>query len=444
MDIIGLIPSFGGLLYTIGAFVIALLIIIAVHEYGHYIVGRWTGIHAEVFSLGFGPVLWSRHDKHGTRWQVAALPFGGFVKFLGDSDAASGKDTDAIAALEPERRRNTMHSAPLWARALTVAAGPAFNFVLSIIVFALIIGWRGIATDPLTIAELQPVPVAQGLQVGDVVLAVEGTTTPALEDLAEFLDALPNAVEVTYIVGREGAEIEVSGPHPLSAIVGSLNPGSAAMDAGIQIGDVITAVDGQPISTFSQLPEIVEATNGRALQLDIWRDGDSVSIPLTPKRMDLPLAEGGFETRWLIGISNNWAFLPETKSPGLFGSIGYGAEQTYFVVESSLSGLYHMAIGAISSCNMRGPIGIAQTSGQVASQGLTSFIWFIAVLSTAVGLLNLFPIPILDGGHLVFHAFEAVTGRPPSDKALRIMMAVGLAMLLTLMIFALSNDLTCP
>ncbi|MEM7321195.1 MAG: site-2 protease family protein, partial [Pseudomonadota bacterium] len=118
MDILGLVPEFGGLLYTIAAFVIALSVIVAVHEYGHYIVGRWSGIHAEVFSLGFGPVLWSRVDKHGTRWQVAALPFGGFVKFLGDANAASGKDVDAMAqaAVDPAALRRTMHGAPLWAR----------------------------------------------------------------------------------------------------------------------------------------------------------------------------------------------------------------------------------------------------------------------------------------------------------------------------------------
>ena len=125
----------------------------AIHEFGHYIVGRWSGIHAEVFSLGFGPVIWSRVDKRGTRWQIAALPFGGFVKFLGDANAASGKDEGALHSMAEGERRRSMHGAPLWARAATVAAGPAFNFMLSILVFAAIIGWRGTASDPLTIAQ---------------------------------------------------------------------------------------------------------------------------------------------------------------------------------------------------------------------------------------------------------------------------------------------------
>ena len=135
-----LIPQFGGLIWTLLAFVIALSVIVAIHEYGHYIVGRWSGIHADVFSLGFGPVIYSRYDKRGTKWQIAALPFGGYVKFAGDADAASGKDVAAMEAVEadPKRLRATMHGAPLWARAATVAAGPVFNFALSILVFAAI------------------------------------------------------------------------------------------------------------------------------------------------------------------------------------------------------------------------------------------------------------------------------------------------------------------
>jgi regulator of sigma E protease len=160
--------------------------------------------------------------------------------------------------------------------------------------------------------------------------------------------------------------------------------------------------------------------------------------------MDLPLQEGGFETRWLIGITGGMLFEPRAETPSLLEAARYGVNQTIFIVESSLSGLYHMAVGAISTCNLQGPIGIAETSGAAASQGWLSFIWFIAVLSTAVGLLNLFPIPVLDGGHLVFHAFEALTGRPPSDGALRVMMGAGLALMGALMIFALTNDLFCP
>jgi regulator of sigma E protease len=160
--------------------------------------------------------------------------------------------------------------------------------------------------------------------------------------------------------------------------------------------------------------------------------------------MDLPLPEGGFETRWLIGLSGGLVFVPETRTPGPFEAVGLAGLETWRIATTSLSGLWHMISGAISSCNLQGPIGIAETSGDAASQGVSSFILFLAMLSTAVGLLNLFPIPVLDGGHLVFHAWEAATGRPPTDRALRILMTIGITVVLSLMVFGLGNDLFCP
>ena len=444
MDLINLIPSFGNILFTLGAFVIALLIIIAVHEYGHYIVGRWSGIHAEVFSLGFGPVLWSRLDKHGTRWQIAAIPFGGFVRFMGDSSSASGKDSEAIDALSDKDKRRTMHSAPLWARAITVAAGPVANFILSILIFGAVLGAQGIATDPLTIAELRPVPTQQGLQVGDEILAIAGIKTPLLDEFDSYISSLPIAAALDYTVRRDGREITVQAPFPYPSIVAGLAPSSAAMDADLRVGDVILSADGVPVPAFSTLRDIVGNSGGESIAFQIWRDGEISQTTIVPRSVDLPLQEGGFESRWLIGITGAMLFVPETAPPGVSAALEFGAIQTIYIIRSSISGLYHMIAGSISSCNLRGPIGIAQTSGAAASQGLISFVWFIAVLSTAVGFLNLFPIPVLDGGHLVFHAYEAVAGKPPSDGALRILMAVGLTLIISLMIFAISNDLFCP
>jgi regulator of sigma E protease len=446
MDAIGLIPSFGGLIYTIGAFVIALSVIVAVHEYGHYIVGRWCGIKAEVFSVGFGPVLWSRRDKHGTQWQIAALPFGGYVKFLGDASAVSDRaDAETMSHLDAKARRQTMHGAPLWARAATVAAGPAFNFVLSFLVFAGILMFRGVASDPLTIDLVRPTPAAvQQLLPGDELLAIDGRAIPSIDGLSEVLDAIPAQEVVDYTVRRDGSETVVQGPHPYPPIALGVTPGSAAMDIDLRAGDVILSIDGERIYAFSQLRDRVAASDGRVLLLEVWRDGETLEFSLAPRRMDLPLEDGGFETRWLIGISGGMLFEPRAETPTLLEAARYGVNQTIFIVESSLSGLYHMAVGAISTCNLQGPIGIAETSGAAASQGWLSFIWFIAVLSTAVGLLNLFPIPVLDGGHLVFHAFEALTGRPPSDGALRVMMGAGIALMGALMIFALTNDIFCP
>jgi regulator of sigma E protease len=446
MDLIGLIPSFGGLLYTILAFVIALSVIVAVHEYGHYIVGRWSGIKAETFSIGFGPVLWSRRDRHGTKWQFAALPLGGYVKFLGDASAASDKADEAVMArLDAEERRHTMHGAPLWARAATVAAGPVFNFILSILVFSAIAMGQGTARDPLTVNEVAVLPgESEGLRRGDVIVAVEGQEAPGVEGFGAFIDALPSEPVFDWTVLRDGSEVTVAAPHPYPPLVSGVSPQSAAFAAGLRQGDVIKAVDGDPVWTFDMLRGKVDGSNGGELMLSVWREGETIEVALTPRRMDLPLQDGGFETRWLIGVNGGLFFTPETETPGLFESLGYGTNQVMFVIRSSLSGLYHMAVGAISTCNLRGPIGIAETSGAAASQGWLSFIWFIAVLSTAVGLLNLFPIPILDGGHLVFHAYEALAGRPPSDRVLRVMMGIGLGLMGLLMVFALSNDLFCP
>jgi regulator of sigma E protease len=450
LDVIGLIPEFGGLLWTVLAFVVALSVIVAVHEYGHYIVGRLSGIKAEVFSLGFGPVLWSRKDRHGTRWQVAALPFGGFVKFLGDSNAASGADAETIAEIhrrDPGELRHTLQGAPLWARTVTVAAGPVFNFALSIVVFTAIFMLRGVASDPLTVGELPPLPAGhQQLQPGDQILGIGGVPAPEFgngDQWLAFTGGIAQQPTLDYQIRRDGSDLTVQGPYPFPPLVAQVSPRSAAVDSGLQAGDVISGIDGQPIFAFDQLKAAVESSDGQPLLLDVWRQGQAVQFTLAPRRTDEPQPEGGFRTVWRIGIAGGMAIVPATEAAGPVEALGSGLAQTYAIIAASLSGLWHMITGAISTCNISGPLGIAETSGAMASQGAQSFIWFIAVLSTAVGLLNLFPIPALDGGHLVFYAYEAIAGKPPSDKVLRVLMAIGVAMILSLMVFSLSNDLFC-
>ncbi|KAJ03440.1 RIP metalloprotease RseP [Sulfitobacter mediterraneus] len=449
MDILGLLPQFGSLIWTIVAFVVALSVIVAVHEYGHYIVGRWSGIHADVFSLGFGPILWSTHDKRGTRWQIAALPLGGYVKFAGDANAASGKDEAAMAAVadDPDKLRHTMHGAPLWARAATVAAGPVFNFVMSFLIFAAVAYTAGVTKDPLTVGELRDLP-QQGieLQAGDEILAIDGVTVPAVDDPAygSFLGTLPQEPLLTYDVNRAGQRKSVTGPYVMPPLVLQVLPQSAAYAAGLEAGDVITAINGRDIFAFAQLKEVVEASEGATLELMVWREGQNLPFTMTPKVVDEPQEDGTFKRSVRIGIAGGMAFETATETPGLGAAAARGVENTWRIITGSISGLKQMIVGNISTCNLSGPVGIAQTSGAMASQGAQSFIYFIAVLSTAVGLLNLFPIPALDGGHLVFYAYEAVAGKPPSDKALRVLMTIGLALVLSLMVFALGNDLFCP
>ena len=281
MDPLSLIPQFGSLIYTLLAFVVALSVIVAIHEYGHYIVGRWSGIKADVFSLGFGPVLYSRVDRHGTKWQFALLPFGGYVKFRGDANAASGKDGEAMSNLSPEELRATMHGAPLWARAATVAAGPVFNFILSILVFAAIMMSRGVASDPLTVGELMPLPQQHELRVGDVLVEIGGIKVPNQDDAGGFDEILASnapAAVVDYAILRNGDSLVVEGPYPFPPLIGQVAPQSAAYDIGLQAGDVIVELEGAPIYAFEQLRTVVESSNGRALALKVWRDAEVLDL----------------------------------------------------------------------------------------------------------------------------------------------------------------------
>ncbi|WP_142080190.1 RIP metalloprotease RseP [Roseinatronobacter monicus] len=444
MDLIGLLPSFGNFFFTIAAFVVVLSIIVAVHEYGHYIVGRWSGIHADVFSIGFGPVLVKRTDKRGTVWQVAAVPLGGYVKFAGDAGATSGKDAEGMSEMDAAQRRRTMHGAPLWARASTVAAGPFFNFIFAFFVFAALIMYEGVAIDEPVVGEITSLPAQPfELAAGDRILAIEGTETETLADFMRSADEMPAQAVLNYTVERDGQVIDVTGPHPQPPLAGNVAMKSAAREAQMRPGDVITAINDTDIATFAELRDMVAASGGAPLDLRVWRDGRDLELTMVPRSTDLPLAGGGFETRYLIGLTSGAVFEYGTRTPSLVEASGIAAAQIWRVIRTSLEGLYYMIVGQISTCNLSSPIGIAEASASMANDGLIEFVWFIAVLSVAIGLLNLFPIPPLDGGHLVFHAYEAVMRRPAGDKAMQILITIGLALVLTLFAFALFNDLTC-
>ncbi len=438
------VPMFGNFAFMIAAFVVALSVIVAIHEYGHYIVGRWCGIHADVFSLGFGPVVYSRVDKRGTKWQVAALPLGGYVKFMGDANAASVGSEGEVAEVD---LRKTMLGAPLWARTATVAAGPVFNFVLAIAIFAGSIMYQGRSAEPLTFGELRPLPASfsSDLRAGDVMVAVEGVLFNDPDRTEAVTELVPVKDRLDYSILRDGDELTINGPYYFPTSVASVSPRSAADDADIKINDVITAINGEPVFAFVQLQETVLAADGAPLDFTLWRDGETIEKTIAPRRVDLPLPEGGFETRWLIGITGTIFFEEKTEAVGVFEAVSLGAQGLWTTVTTSLSAMKHILVGQISTCNLSGPVGIAETSGSMAEQGAQSFIWFIGALSAAVGLMNLFPIPVLDGGHLVFYAYEAVTRRKPSDRAIQVFMFMGLSLILSLMTFTILNDaILCP
>ncbi|SCY37450.1 RIP metalloprotease RseP [Paracoccus tibetensis] len=435
----------GSTLWTLASFILALAVIVTVHEYGHYIVGRWSGIRAEVFSVGFGPRLASRLDRRGTQWQVAAIPLGGYVKFLGDENAASAGPGRQV---DPALRRQTLQGAPLWARFATLLAGPVFNFILSILIFGGFAIVQGVAQPEVRVGSISDAPpgVTNQLQPGDRVLAVGGQAVESWGDLGRAAETLPIAPVQDWTVERGGQRLTVQGPDPMPARVTGVAPRSAAASAGLRAGDVILAIDEAPVARFGELRAAVEAAEGAPLDLTIWRPGAGErQVTLTPRLSDLPAQGGGFEQRWLIGITGGESyFTPQTRRAGPLEALGMGAAQTWNIIWSSLTGLWAMISGQIGTCNLGGAISIAESTGQAASAGGANFLWWIAVLSAAIGFLNLLPIPVLDGGHLMFYSYEAITGRPPSDRALNILTSIGLAAVLSLMVFGLTNDLFCP
>ncbi|MCW1917720.1 RIP metalloprotease RseP [Rhodobacter sp. KR11] len=418
-------------------FLLAIVIIVTVHEYGHYIVGRWSGIKAEVFSIGFGPKLFSRVDRHGTRWQVAAIPLGGYVKFKGDADAASAPGD--VSGLSDAERRQTMQGAPLWARSATVLAGPFANFLLFFVIFVSVIFAQGLATDEVRIGKTTELGAI--FQAGDRIVSVDGQETPDFAAFYEVAGTLTGKAQVAYQVERAGQTLSLTGPNPLPPLVGEVMLKSAAMEAEMQPGDIILRAAGQDIASFDQLPDIVKASDGKPVELTIRRADQTFDLTMTPRRMDLPKAEGGFETRWLIGLSPGALFEPETRTPGLWEASTLAVTQGITVIRVNLEGMVAMVAGKISTCNLSSPVGMAGAVAAAAEVGFDRFIQTVAVFSLAIGLLNLFPIPVLDGGHLVFHVYEALTGKPPSDRVMQVLMTAGMALLLGVMLFALSNDL---
>lgn len=444
MEWLASIPLIGSPMVTILAFIMLMGVVIAIHEYGHYIVGRWCGIHAEVFSFGFGPVLWSRVDKRGTKWQVAAMPLGGYVKFLGDRDAASTGATDDFDEMGDYDRQRSFPAAAIWKRFLTVLAGPVFNFILSAVIFTGLVMWQGVATDRPTVGEIAPLPYDNPLQTGDIILAINDTEVTGYETLSNAVLAIVESGDtgsITMRVLREESALEITVPYFYVPLVSSVTPLTPAYKAGIKEGDVVLSANGESINSFGELRNAVEASQDQEILLKVWRAGDVLDLAITPELVDYPNGEGGFDQRVLIGVGGQFYFDSATETPSLLLALEIGVMRVYAVMDSSLNGLKHMILGNISVKNLQGPIGIAQISSATVQSGAFDFIALIAVISTAIGLLNLFPIPVLDGGHLVTYIYEAFSGKPPNPRFLQAVMAIGMVLLLSMMLLASYNDI---
>ncbi len=360
--------------YTIPTFLFLLTLLVFVHEMGHYLVGRWSGIRIVAFSVGFGPELFGWTDRQGTRWKFCIIPLGGYVKFFGDQDAASSPDYERLERIAPGERDRTFLGAKLWKRAVTVAAGPFANFLLAIAIFAVLFS----------------------------------------------------------IYGRAVAD-------PVVAFVA---PGSAAEEAGVQQGDRLISIDGTPVSTFDDVRRYVSVRPELPIQVRIEREGAVIDLRMVPQRAETIDPLGNKVEEGKIGIGTNQEagnFRIETYGP--LEAVGQGVLQSWRIVTGTFDYLGNMIVGRMNTDQLGGPIRIAQMSGQMAKLGIAEVLNFAAVLSVSIGLLNLMPVPMLDGGHLVFYAVEALRGKPVGAAAQELAFRIGFAMVLMLTFFAAWNDI---
>lgn len=440
MSYIAEIPYVGWVL----PFLIVLGVVVFVHEFGHYIVGRWVGIRAEVFSIGFGPEILAWTDRRGMRWRVGALPLGGYVKFAGDMNVASAlADEGAMARMTPEERKGAFHAAAVWRRALTVLAGPVANFILSIVVFACLALLAGRELNEPVIGSVRADANAGiGLQAGDRVLAVDGNYVDTFSGLLTELTKVEGR-RVTALVNRGAGEEAVEILYLRPARVDEVIPGGAGAHAGLKSGDVIEAVNGVAAANFEALRALVLESDGAMLSLDVRRGDQRLILSLTPQMVEFTGPDGEPEMRPMIGVRNDsfGGVAPVVESANPLDALIYGAARTWAIITGTIDYLGDMISGAADSSQLGGPIQIAKVSGQAAEQGAESLVMMIALISTSIGLINLFPIPVLDGGHLVFYLLEAVRGKPLRARWQEIGNGVGFGMIMLIMVFATYNDL---
>jgi regulator of sigma E protease len=445
MGFLEAIPLIGPVLSVIIPFLILLGVVVFVHEFGHYIVGRWCGIHAEVFSIGFGKRLYGWTDSRGTEWQVAALPLGGYVRFVGDMDPASAGQVDDSHLSEAERRA-AFHNASLPARAATVVAGPVFNFVLSILLFAGLALAIGQSSSEPVIGEITADAVEDvGLREGDRVLEIAGEEIESFGQMLEILHR-KDGEAVPAVVERGGDIAEITARYATEPRIDAITPGMPAARAGILPGDVILTLGGEDVNSFYDLQRIAaELPLKEPTELVIRRDGERMSFTLTPDTVTRPHPVTGEEVpQATLGVrSNSRGGIRAGREPvaphiALWG----GAVQTWSIIDGTVTYIGDMIFADADTSQLGGPIRIAEMSGQKAAEGATDFIWLIAVLSTSIGLLNLLPVPVLDGGHLLFYAIEAVRGRPLPGSAMQVGTVIGLSLVLSLMVFATYNDIS--
>lgn len=445
-------------LFSIVMALVTLGILVTIHEYGHYWVARRCGVRVLRFAVGFGRPLAMRVDRHGTEFALCAIPLGGYVKMLDERD--EGQDVTV------ENRHESFNAQPVRNKLAIVSAGPAANFLLAILVlFGLFLrGETGIA-PVIEAVESGSVAHDVGLMQGQQIVAVDGASTQTIANVRFALlkrlgdtgtidisvgSALSN-LQQTYALPIDrwlgGAEAPdptralglTLGIPPLQPSIGSLVEDGPATRAGFKVGDTIIEADGQAISTWSQWVDLVRAAPGQSLVVRVERDGQSLDLTVVPRSTGTSGAVVG-----LVGMGVVIPEIPEDRirrqGRNPVEALSAAIERTFSLTVFTFESMWKMIQGLISTKNLSGPIAIAQVAASAAESGFATWLSFLALLSISLGAINLLPIPVLDGGHIVFHSLEGLLGRPVPEQIQMMSYQLGLLAVFTLMVFAIYND----
>lgn len=444
----------GDILWNLGAFIVALGILVAVHEYGHFWVARRNGVKVERFSIGFGKPIWRRMGKDGTEYVLAMIPLGGYVKML------DGRVDQVPAHLQDQ----AFDRKSVWARMAIVVAGPMANFAFAIFAFWLMFLIGVPAVKPVLNDVTLASPAAEGgLAPGMEIVAIDGKTVRTWEEvnfaLLGRLGDDETRFEVTDSTGQrreaiiplaewqfnpdETSPITALGLVPvgpqLTLNVAEVVDNGPAVAAGVLAGDTLKAIDGEPLADWQQLVSLVQASPEIPMELQVVREGQTLSLTLTPERResrDRVIGYAGVAPE-VLPVAEAYRF---ELTYGPIAAIGAGISRTWDLTVLTFQMLGKLLTGIVSVDNLSGPISIAKGAGATAEFGLVYFLGFMALVSVNLGIINLLPLPVLDGGHLLFYVIEAVTGRPVPEKIQEIGFRIGAALLMMLMGLALFND----